>query len=120
MPSTKQTAVGALPSLPFDENAPEVIGVPMTPTTTNLPYLGRKVREELDEDKELISDDEILNIVKCVGTIPYRVVTRVLVLMEQRARKKGDVALIVKVRNLKMQFSTGVLELAKMRHGGRC
>ena len=85
-----------------------------------LPELHLRIRQELDPEEELISDDQIAEIMYSIGTIPYRVVTRVLLVMEDEAKKKEDWDLVCRVRLLKMRFSDGLLKLNKLQHAGRC
>ena len=88
--------------------------------SANFPLLHHRMRKELDPDSALISDDELMQIIKTVGSIPYRAINRCLMVLEQRARKKGDVSAITNVRNLKMKFSDGLLKLNAERFSSRC
>lgn len=88
--------------------------------STNFPLLHHRMRKELDPSSALISDDELMQIIKTVGSIPYRAITRCLMVLERRARKKQDIAAIKNVRNLKMRFSDGLLKLNAERFSSRC
>ena len=83
---------------------------------TKLLELHRKLREVLDPDTELITDDQIASIIHSVGTMPHRVVLRCLVIMEATARLTGGGGdLLLRVRSLRMKFSNNMLMEAMRR-----
>ena len=112
-----------MPFLP-DNSAQQIQGElfveQLNKVRTNYPLLHRKIREELDPSCELISDSDLVKIIRIVGTIPYRVVNRCLLKMHQRARELKSVELIQRVRVLEMQFRDGLLKLNKLQRTGRC
>ena len=100
---------------------PDTVPMKIPEVAADYPELHTKMRDELDPESILVSDEELTQILQATNLVPYRAINRCLIVMEQRARGLGgDGKLVLHVRYLKMKFSDGLLKLNKERHASRC
>ena len=83
------------------------LDIPRVPLKFSALHL--RIRSLLDPEMELITENEIHDIVRRIGVIPHRAIGRCLMLMGMRAR--GDPELLLKVRQLDAMFRNGLIAM---------